>query len=65
MSEYVQIQIVKCQLSEQMAVIELLAVAATKVCVLSASQTKWLHITITTNVINIWTMSMVDIGEFW
>ncbi len=39
-SEYVQIQIVKCQLSEQMAVIELLAVAATKVCVLSASQTK-------------------------
>ena len=39
-SEYVLILIVKCQSSEQMVVIELLAVVATKVCALSASQTK-------------------------
>jgi len=39
-SECVQIQIVKCQSSERMVAIELLAVAAIKVCALNASQIK-------------------------
>ena len=39
-SECVQIQIVKCQLSELMVALELLAVVVTKVCALNVSQTK-------------------------
>lgn len=63
-SECVQIQIVKCQLSEQTAALELLAVVVTKVCALNASQTKWSHITITINVISIWMMFMEGIGDY-
>jgi hypothetical protein len=40
MFEYVQIQIVKCQLLELMVVLGLLAVDATKVCVLNVQLTK-------------------------
>lgn len=63
-SECVQIQIVKCQSSERMVAIELLAVAAIKVCALNASQIKWSPITTTMNVINIWMMFMEGIGDY-
>lgn len=63
-SECVQIQIVKCQLLEQMVVTELLAVVAIKVCALNASQAKWSPMTTTMNVINTWMMSMEGIGDY-